>query len=124
MYDCQVPWLELYRALLEYDGTDAYSDLLASWPQRHPDECLWLAEFARRTDCCAGEVDYEDLCRLYAAFRVTSLLLLRFQTGRADGGYTGPSVTVEGYQLFHEALGFCVPEVASFHPFFHEIISV
>jgi hypothetical protein len=82
-----------------------------------------LARRVRPADCCAGEVEDEDLCRLYTAFRVASLLLLRFQTDRADD-YTGPSVTIEGYRLFHEALGFRVPEVVSFHPFFHEITGV
>lgn len=77
MYDSQVPWVELYRALVAYDGADAYDDLLAPWPWAHPGECAWLAELARRTDCGAGDVDSEDLCRLDAAFRVTSLLLLR-----------------------------------------------
>ena len=73
MYDCQVPWVELYRALLAYDGADAYADLLAPWPRLHAGECAWLARFARRTDCCAGEAEDEDLCRLYAAFRVASI---------------------------------------------------
>ena len=64
-------------------GVWSYADLLAPWPRLHADECAWLAGFARRTDCCAGEVEDEDLCRLYGAFRVASLLLLRFQAGRA-----------------------------------------
>jgi hypothetical protein len=125
MDSCQYPWIELYRALLEYDGADVYTHLLEPWPGQNSGECTWLAEFARRTDCCAGKVDDEDLYRLYAAFRVASLLLLLFQSGRADGSdYRGPNVTVEGYQLFHEAIGFRVPEAAAFHPFFHEIIGV
>jgi hypothetical protein len=62
---------------------------------------------------------------LYAAFRVASVLLLRFQTGRADGtDYPGPAISVEGFQLLHEALGFSVPTAVPFHPFFHEIVGV
>ncbi|VTR95941.1 Uncharacterized protein OS=Rhodopirellula baltica SWK14 GN=RBSWK_04635 PE=4 SV=1 [Gemmata massiliana] len=124
MYDSQAPWVELYHALMDYDGVDAYTDLLEMWPDRHPEELHWLATFADRGERRAAEAD-EDLCRLYAASRVTSILLLRFQTGRADGtDYTGPPISVDGYQLFHEALGFRVPEATPFHPFFHEIIRV
>ena len=124
----QMPWVELDRALHEYDGADAYTDLLEQWPGQNSDECRWLAEFSRRAD---GTNDFrsvatgEDLCRLYAAWRVTTTLLLRFQFGRADGtDYRGPAICVEGYQLFHEAAGFRVPDVSKYHPFFHEIIGV
>ncbi len=125
MYASQAPWVELYHALMDYDGADAYTDLLEMWPNQHPEECHWLATFATHGERRATETDDEDLCRLYAASRVTSILLLRFQTGRADGtDYAGPPISLDGYQLFHEALGFLVPKAVPFHPFFHEIISV
>lgn len=125
MYGSQSPWIELYQALLEYDGADAYADVLQPWPQQHADECRWLATFSERTDGDWSRANDDDLCRLYAAFRVTSLLLLRFQDGRIEGdGYAGPAVSVEGFRRFHEALGFRVPEAGGFHPFFHEIVGV
>jgi hypothetical protein len=128
MYWSQKPWVDLYHALLEYDGTDVYADLLERWPGQNPYECRWLAKFSQRTgraDDDRSVASAEDLCKLYAAFRVTSTLLLRFQAGRADGSdYRGPAISVEDYQLFREALGFRLPEVSSFHPFFHEIIGV
>jgi hypothetical protein len=125
MYGSQWPWVELYGALQEYNGADAYDDLLESWPDRHADERRWIAEFSQRADADWNAVTDEDLCRLYAASRVTQTLLLRFQAGRDDGtDYPGPTVSVEGYQLFHEALGFHVPETFGFHPFFHEVTGV
>jgi hypothetical protein len=125
MYGSQKPWVELYRTLLAYDGADAYSDLLETWPEQHVGECEWLADFSRRTGSCWDAAADQDLCRLYAAFRVTSTLLLRFQRGRADGtDYPGPAIGVEGYQLFHEALGFRVSATTHFSPFFHEIVGV
>lgn len=125
MYGSQYPWVELFRALHEYEGKDAYSDVLERWPEENPDECRWLVDFSLRSEGCWSAATDEDLCRLYAAFRVTSTLLLRFQVGRADGtDYPGPAISVEGYQLFHEALGFRVPEAPAFHPFFHEIVGV
>jgi hypothetical protein len=125
VYESQHPWIDLYRALFEHSGADAYTDVLEPWVQRHADQREWLAEFVWRTERDRLNATHEDLCRLYAAFRVTSTLLLRFQTGRADGtDYPGPAITVEGYQLFHEALGFRVPDERAFHPFYHEIVRV
>jgi hypothetical protein len=125
MYGSQWPWIELYRVLHAYDGEDVYSDLLEAWPEQHSQECSWIAEFSRRTEGSWNAAGDEDLCRLYAVYRITSTLLLRFQHGRADGtGYPGPAISVEGYQLFHEALGFRVPGATEFHPFFHEVVGV
>jgi len=125
MFNTQRPFVELFRALHDYDGADAYDDVLERWPDENADECRWIAEFHQRTNDDWSAATDEDLCRLYALFRVTSTLLLRFQSGRADGSdYQGPAVTVEGYQLFHEQLGFHVLSVAEYHPFFHEVLSV
>jgi hypothetical protein len=125
MYGSQRPWVDLFRALHEYDGADVYTDVLERWPEQNAGECRWLAGFSRRTEGSWDTATEEDLCRLYAAFRVASTLLLRFQVGRADGtDYPGPAISVEGFHLFHEALGFQVPQVAGFHPFFHEIVGV
>lgn len=125
MYGSQWPWFELFRTLHAYDGPDAYSDLLERWPEEHKEECHWIAGFAVRTEGCWCTATGEDLCRLYAIYRVTSTLLLRFQVGRADGvDYPGPGISSEGFQFFHEALGLRVPEIAEVHPFFHEIVQV
>jgi hypothetical protein len=127
MYGSQWPWVELFQALHEYDGADAYDDVLAPWAARQGEERRWLAELAART--AGGRWDAagdEDLCRLYAAFRVASVLLLRFQVGRADGtDWPGPAVTVEGFHLFFEEMEFrVVDDVGEFHPFFDEIVGV
>jgi len=115
----------LYAALHERGAADAYTGVLKPWVGQHPDERGWLSDFSQRTELSWDEATDEDLCRLYAAFRVTSTLLLRFQQGRADGThYPGPDVSGEGYQLFHEALGLHVPTVRAFHPFYHEIVGV
>jgi hypothetical protein len=107
MYGSQRPWVELSLALHAYDGADTYTDVLERWLEQNVGERRWLAGFSRRTEGCRDAATEEDLCRLYAAFRVASTLLLRFQVGRADGtDYPGPAISVEGFQLFHEALGF------------------
>src|SRR5262245_24290058 len=81
MYATQAPWVTLYHQLMDYDGGDAYADVLAAWPAEHEDERRWLAELAARAGEDWGRDAGEDLCRLYAAFRVASALLLRFQEG-------------------------------------------
>lgn len=125
MFLSQQPWVELYTALLASKSVDVYEDLLEPWAEQHGDEARWLADLSRRMDASWSAADGEDLCRLYAVFRVTSTLLLRFQRGRADGtDYPGPRCSLEGYELFHAAMGFHSPEVAAFHPFYHEIVGV
>ena len=125
MYATQQPWIDLYEALHDRETADAYTNVLEPWLGQHPDERRWLSDLAARTDSNWNAATPEDLCRLYAAFRVASTLLLRFQHGRADGSdFAGPNITVEGHQLFFEALGFRVPDITAFHPFFHEIVTV
>jgi len=125
MFVSQWPFVELDRSLHEYRGDDAYTDLLEGWLENNSDEVRWIADYQHRTQDDWFTATGEDLCRLYALFRVTSTLMLRFQSGRADGtDYQGPAISIEGFQLFHEQLGFCVPNIAAYHPFFHEILAV
>lgn len=125
MYHSQYPWVELYSALLEYDGKDAHADILVPWVMCNPGERRWLAEFASRDGGHEAEASVEERCRLYAASRVTSILLLRFQEDRGyGGGYAGPPISPEGFRQFHESLGFRVPAPTPFHPFYHEIVGV
>lgn len=127
MYHSQLPWVELYRALQDLSDTDgdAYAALLQPWLAQHADEVRWPLEFTQRTWRDWSAASAEDLCRLYAMFRVTSLLLLRFQRSGADAeDYAGPPVTAEGFLAFHAALGLRVPRMPAYHPFFHEIVAV
>lgn len=122
MYSSQSHWVELYSALMDYEGPDVFSDVLKSWAGVQAHERCWLADFAKRG---AGPATNEELCRLYAASRVTETLLLRFQTGSADGSeYNGPAISLDELQQFHEMMGFRIPKPTAFHPYFHEIIAV
>lgn len=125
MYSTQLPWADLYEVLQEHDGPHACADVLEPWLTRNPGESRWLADFSRRTDSRWQAADNEDVCRLYAIFRVASLMLLRFQSDNTDEDrYAGPAVSVEQYRRFFEAIGFQVPVAGRFHPFFHEILGV
>jgi hypothetical protein len=125
MYASQYPWRELHDAILEHDGEQVDIDVLERWWRRNRDEIHWLAEFARRTATDWSAAEGEDLCRLYAIFRVTSTLLLRFQSfARGGSQYGGPAIDVDGFRAFHERLGFQIATMPKFHPFFHEIVEV
>src|SRR4051794_38541500 len=98
MYATQHPWVDLYESLHDSPTPDAYTDLLEPWLAKHPDQRRWLLDFSARTNAHWTAATDEDLCRLYAAFRVASVLLLRFQHGRADGSdFAGPEISVDGY---------------------------
>jgi hypothetical protein len=127
MYWSQQVWRTLFDTLSAHNGADAFDDLLEPWLRlaEGRQEIAWLSDFQSRTSTSWHSANDEDLCRLYAIFRVASLLLLRFQTGRADGtDHPGPAISVEEYRAFFEGLGFHVPDVDGFHPFYHEIIHV
>lgn len=125
MYDTQYPYFQLYEAILGHDGDSVYTDVLAPWPADNADECIWFADFQARTNNDWSTTTDNDLCRLYALFRITAILLLRFQTPCVDDDkYPGPAIAPEDFQRFHEQLGLHVPSAGDYHPFFHEIISV
>ena len=125
MYSTQQAWADLYEALQDHDGPDAYAAILEPWQAHNPDECRWLADLSQRTDNRWQAVDDEEVCRLYAIFRVASLMLLRFQSRNIDeNAYASPALSVEQYRRFFETLGFHVPATERFHPFFHEIVGV
>lgn len=103
MYYTQHPYFLLYEAILGHDGKSVYSDVLAPWLSDNADEYSWLADFQARTNNNWSAATENDLWRLYALFRITSILLLRFPTpcGRGDK-YPGPAITLEDFQWFHE----------------------
>ena len=50
MYGTQLPVVDLYRALAEYAGNDAYADILEPWADHNADELRWIADFQHRTN--------------------------------------------------------------------------
>lgn len=125
MDSAQATYRELHDSLLTYDGGSLYPDVLAPWIEANAGERSWLRSFASRHGSPVPAVEVEDLWRLYALSRVHQILLLRFQRGEADGSsWPGPTVSLAEYVAFAEALGLTVTEVASFSPFYHEIVEV
>lgn len=125
MFKSQSPFVELFDALCRHRGRDAYADVLLPWLNSNKEQIDWLEDLCQRAATDWRTATTEELCRLYALSRVTSIMLLRFQTGRADGtDYLGPSVSIDDFQRFHEQLGFTIVDHDDYHPFFHEILTV
>ena len=125
MYGSQFPWYELFQELHEYEGQDTFADVLAPWTNQNENVTEWIPSFRDRTNDNWNAATDEDLCLLYAVFRVTSVLLLGFQNGRADGtDWLGPKISANGFQRFHELIGFQTCDQLEYHPFFHEIVAV
>lgn len=125
MYGTQFHWRELFETLPVGCADDYYVQVLEPWLAEHDEQRLWPSRFdvLTRNDWYAATD--EDLCVLYAISRVTSKLLLRFQTGRADGSdYQGPNVSLVDFQKFHKRLGIRTVDAFEFHPFYHEIATV
>jgi hypothetical protein len=124
MHTDQAPWRDLYTALLDDDGP-AYVRVLADWAAQHPAEVEWLASLAERRGAPVPEATTSELWRLYALSRVNETMLLRFQTGDADGSHwPGPQLSMQQYRAFMNSLGLREVEVDEFTPFCHEIVSV
>lgn len=125
MYASQVPYRELYDALLDCPGGGVFETLLLPWVARNGQERKWLEELGARGGDPWPPASDEELCRLYALMRVNELLLLRFQPRMgAAAAWHGPAISVAEYGEFATRLGLQMVERGRFHPFFHEIVTV
>ena len=122
MYSTQIPFVQLFDAVTSYLGRGVYSQVLSPQGSFVVQVKTWLDDFRNRTKTDSPIATPEDLSCLYALSRLTSLLLLRFQNGRADGtDYLGPEIAMEDFLNFHLHLGFKVHESTGFHPIVYEI---
>lgn len=115
----------LFEAFHEFEGGSLYGQLLAPWVDANPDVRAWLTAFATRSGDPIPPASDKEMWELYALSRVSQTLLLRFQSGRADGtDWPGPQITLAEYTAFMVSLGFTVADVNQFSPFYHEIVAV
>lgn len=116
---------ELYEALMEYEGTATYTEVLQPWLVSNSDEAQWIRAFGRRQGSPIPAADADDLFRLYALNRVCETLVLGFQKGRADGSdWPGPALTTAEYSSFVEAVGLTIVHPTRYTPFHHEVVKV
>lgn len=115
---------ELYHALLEYEGTATYTEVLHPWLVSNSDEGRWIRAFGRRQGSPIPAADADDLFRLYALNRVCETLVLGFQKGQADGSnWAGPVLTTAEYTSFVEAVGLTIVHPTRYTPFHHEVVN-
>ncbi len=133
----------LFHRLVEYEGADAYHDVLLPWqPQAavtmsvlqsygSAEAIFWGKE---QPDACSGGDDnyYTCLEHLYALSRVSDMLLLPFQPVRNrttfplaayNEGWL-PAIQIEERNEWMRSLGMQEAEHSTFHPFYHEIVDV
>jgi hypothetical protein len=116
---------ELFESIHSFDGGSLYWQLLAPWVDAHLEVRAWLEAFAARPGNPVPPATQDELWELYALSRVSQTLLLRFQSGRADGtDWQPPPLTLAEYTAFFTALGFTETGDAPFSPFHHEILAV
>jgi hypothetical protein len=126
MHTYQIPYRELYDQMLRYKGTSLFSDLVKPWLHHQEGERGWLDEFSARPGDPVPPITVEESWRLYALSRISDLLLLSFAPAgavREDSwrlAKVGPDEYVEVMSYF----GFRRLDRASYHPFFHEIVTV
>lgn len=136
----------LFHELYEYEGTRAYEEVLLPWLPRAQEAMAVLdrygdpAAIAWRKDdpdpCNGGDHRYYTcLEHLYAASRVSDLLLVPFEPIRPellgntirDGEPWRPvaAITEAERCAWWQALGMTpISETQPFHPFYHEIVAV
>src|SRR5215217_5742121 len=126
MHTDQEPYRLLYDLILDYEGSELYGDVVRPWLQSNGGERLWLEDFAKRRGEPVPAASVEDLWRLYALSRIVELLQLGLApTDRKDvNGWNTQTIRHGEYVELMESLGMQRVGRSSFHPFFHEIVTV
>lgn len=115
----------LHYDLLQYEGKNTFVDVLAPWLEKNPEEIEWLKSIRKISGESIPKMSDDDLRWLYAASRVTELLVLHFQKGRADGNdWPGPLISEDELASFSQSLGLEVIRPDKYSPFHHEIVEL
>jgi hypothetical protein len=128
---------EVFGALYQYQGADAYTDVLMPWLDNAGTGLReLLAPLAVYGGWRRDRYVWGDLLeQAYALSRVSDVLLLAFQPplpDRAEPPWAHalhlnidwPTVTVDQYLALFTALGMTQIQAREFDPFFHEIVAV
>jgi hypothetical protein len=125
MHADQQPYRTLYDDMLDYDGSDLYRDVVQPWLREQDGERRWLDAFAARRGSPVPAASIEDRWHLYAFSRIVELLQLSFSpTPYHPGTWGTKSIGAEDYAELMSFFGLQRIDVAAFHPFFHEVVSV
>jgi hypothetical protein len=115
----------LHDALLQYDGANAFAEVLMPWASQHRAVIQELQSFREKAGTGIPQAGKYELFMLYAASRVFELLVLNFQHGHADGSaWRGPGITEHQLEEFAQQVGLEVLRPDRFSPFHHEMVEV
>lgn len=115
----------LHHELLEYEGKNTFVDVLVPWLENNPEEIEWLKSIRKVSGESIPKMSEDDLWSLYAVSRVTELLALPFQEGRADGSdWPGPLISEDELASFSQSIGLEVIRPEKYSPFHHEIVEL
>ncbi|NHB05586.1 hypothetical protein GWK53_03590 [Burkholderia cepacia] len=115
----------LHDDLLAYQGQMAFVDVLIPWIEENPAEIERLRSIRLRSGRPIPNVSEDERWLLYAASRVFELLVLCFQSGRADGTeWRGPAISEDELVCFSERIGLDVVRPDRYSPFHHEIAAL
>ncbi|OUL33523.1 hypothetical protein BV372_16050 [Nostoc sp. T09] len=124
MHISQALYRELFDSILNYQGTDLYSDILHPWCANAMAIKAWLSDFAARSGSPIPKASIEDLWQLYALSRVNDLLIWHLRDRDTEIGTSRAEITSSNYLEFMRSLGFEVVTSREFSPFYHEIVKV
>lgn len=115
----------LHDELLACQGQAAFVDVLIPWIEESFPEIERLRSIRLRAGRPIPNVSEDERWLLYAASRVFELLVLRFQSGRADGTeWPGPAISEDELVCFSERIGLDVVCPDRYSPFHHEIAAL
>ncbi len=115
----------LHDQLLDYDGEAAFADVLTTWLRSHTSAVDPLKSVNIRSIKSIPQLSDDESWLLYEAHRVLELLVLRFQSGNADGSeWPGPAITKEEFAQFAQSIGLTVMRPLAWSPFHHEITTL
>lgn len=116
---------ELYEAIGAYEGSALVQDVLRPWLQAHQaDAAEWVGAFGRRAGNPIPPATMEERWGLYAASRISDVLLGSFQEPTFYPQWKPAKITWHDYVFFMTSLGLQVAAPVAFTPFYHEIVAV
>jgi hypothetical protein len=124
MHSDQLPYRRLHDEMLDYDGDTLFDDVLAPWLRAQEGERRWVHALGDRTGTPIPRVEPEESWRLYALSRIVQLLQLSFTPRTLEEGWTIAPVSRDEFTRFMDALGLDMMKHSTFHPFYHEIVTV
>lgn len=114
MHVAQAPYRKLLDQL-DRSNTGAVESIIKQWLTTNTSEIAWIEALGRVRASGVPPMTLEDLWRLYALSRVSDALIRLLEKDRAH---------TPCYSAFMNGLGLRQIAANTFHPFYHEVVTV